>query len=67
VADVEAPERPVRHGTEPSGTLNESQIERDEYQDNSDVYDQPFPEVVPEEKGVYGDHDSDQAEHVKRV
>jgi hypothetical protein len=35
------------------------------YQDNSDVYDQPIPEVVPEEQDVHADHDGYHREHVK--
>src|SRR5215813_10924913 len=49
-----------------SWTLQEPPIERPEYQDNSDVYYQPLPEVVPEEQDVHADHDGYQREHVKR-
>jgi hypothetical protein len=49
----------------PSRALQESQIERNEYQDNADVCYQPFREVVPEEEDVHADHDGDQREHVK--
>src|SRR5262249_45778408 len=45
--------------------LQEPEIERREYQDNSDVYYQPLPEVVPEEQDVHADHDRYQREHVK--
>ena len=48
-----------------SWALQEPEIERYEYQDNSDVYDQPLPEVVPEEQDVHADHDGYQREHVK--
>src|SRR5215467_16037906 len=48
-----------------SWTLQEPPIERPEYQDNSDVYDQPLPEVVPEEQDVHADHDRYQREHIK--
>jgi hypothetical protein len=41
----------------------ELQINRDEYQDNSDVDYQPCPEVVPQEEYVYGNDDRDQREH----
>ena len=49
-----------------SRTLQEPPIERREYQDNSDVYYQPLPGVVPEEQDVYADHDTYHREHVKR-
>ena len=45
--------------------LQEPQIERQEDQDNSDVYHQPLPEVVPEEQNVHAYHDGYQREHVK--
>jgi hypothetical protein len=48
-----------------SWTLQEPEIERREYQDNSDVYYQPLPELVPEEQDVHADHDGYQREHVK--
>jgi len=48
-----------------SCALQEPQTERQEYQDNSDVYHQPLPEVVPEEQDVHADHDGYQREHVK--
>ena len=48
-----------------SRTLQEPQIERPEYQDNSDVYYQPLPEVVLEEQDVHADHDGYQRKHVK--
>src|SRR6266446_3454846 len=48
-----------------SWTLQEPQIERREHEDNSDVYYQPLPEVVPEEQDVHADHDGYQREHVK--
>jgi hypothetical protein len=40
-----------------SRALQEPPIERPEYQDNADVYDQPLPEVVPEKQDVHADHD----------
>jgi hypothetical protein len=49
-----------------SWTLQEPEIKRSEYEDNSDVYYQPFPELVPEEQDVHADHDGYQREHVKR-
>src|SRR5215471_8980825 len=49
----------------PSWTLQEPPIKRREYQDDSDVYEQSLPEVVPEEQDVHADHDGYQPEHVK--
>src|SRR5215475_15372516 len=48
-----------------SWTLQEPPIERPENQDNSDVYYQPLPEMVPEEQDVHADHDRYQREHIK--
>ena len=45
--------------------LQKPPIKRREYQDNSDVYYQSLPEVVPEEQDVHADHDGYQPEHVK--
>ena len=45
--------------------LQEPPIDPHEYQNDSDVYCQPFPEVVLEEQDVHADHDSYQCEHVK--
>ena len=45
--------------------LQESQVERREHQDDSNVHHQPLPEPVPEEQDVDGDHDGYQREHVK--
>ena len=50
-----------------SWTLQEPEIERREYQDNSDVHHQPLPEVVPEEQDVHADHDGYHREHVKHA
>jgi hypothetical protein len=55
---------PVRR--QRSWTLQEPQIDRREYQNNSDVNDQPNPELVPEEQDVHADHDGYHREHVKR-
>jgi hypothetical protein len=49
-----------------SWTLQEPQIDRRKYHDNSDVHDQPVPEVAPEEQDVHADHDGYHREHVKR-
>ena len=46
-------------------TLQESQVERHEHQDDSDVYHEPLPESVPEEQDVHADHYSYQGEHIK--
>jgi hypothetical protein len=46
-------------------TLQEPEIERREYQDNSNIRYQPLPEVMPEEQDVHADHDGYQREHVK--
>ena len=48
-----------------SWTLQEPEIERREYQDDSDVDYQPLPDVVPEEQDVRADHDGYQRDHVK--
>jgi hypothetical protein len=45
--------------------LQEPQVEGGKYQDDSDVYYQPRPEVVPEEEDVRADHDGDHREHVQ--
>jgi hypothetical protein len=37
--------------------LKESQIESSKHQDDSDVHHQSFPEVVPEDQGIYSDDD----------
>jgi hypothetical protein len=49
-----------------SRTPEEPEIKGHEHQDNSDVYCQPFPELVPEEQDVHADHDGHQREDVKR-
>jgi hypothetical protein len=48
-----------------SGTFQEPQIEGPEHQDNSDVYQQPRPELVPEEQDIHADHDGYHRDHVK--
>jgi len=45
--------------------LQEPQIERHENHDNSDVYYQPFPKTLPEEKDVHADHNGYHREDVK--
>jgi len=49
----------------PGHDLSRWVIECREHQNNSDVYYQPFPELVPEEQDVHADHDGYQREHVK--
>ena len=46
-------------------SLQERQVERPEYENNSDVHYQPLPEPVREEQDVHADHDDYQREHVK--
>ena len=36
--------------------LQKSQVERTEYQDNSYIHHQPFPEMVPEEQDIHADY-----------
>jgi hypothetical protein len=48
-----------------SSALQEPQIDRTKYQDNSDVCYQPLYEVVPEEQDVHADHDGYQREHIE--
>ena len=47
-------------------TLQEPQIDRRKYQNNSDVNHQPNPDVMPEEQDVHADHEGYHREHVKR-
>jgi hypothetical protein len=44
----------------------EPEPERREHEDDADVHQQAFPEVVPEEEDVHADHDGDQRQHVER-
>jgi hypothetical protein len=37
-------------------TLQESQVEGREHQNDSDVHHQPLPEPVPEKQDIYADH-----------
>jgi hypothetical protein len=41
-----------------SPSLYESQIESYEHSDNSDIRDQPFPELMLEEQEIYADDDA---------
>jgi hypothetical protein len=40
--------------------IQESQGERGEDEDDTDVHHQPFPEHGPEEQNIHGDHDGHQ-------
>ena len=44
----------------------ESQVERSENQDNSNIHHQPFPESVSEEHEVYSDYNRCHRDHVQR-
>jgi hypothetical protein len=44
--------------------LQEPQTERQEYEDNSDVYHQPLPEVMLKKQDVHADHDGYQHDHL---
>jgi hypothetical protein len=48
-----------------SGTFQKSEVEGCEYQDDSYIHRQPFPEVVLEEQKIYNDHNGYQEQHVK--
>jgi hypothetical protein len=48
----------------PLSILNESQVESREYQDNSYIYDQPFPQPVSEKKEIYTEDDGHQQQYV---
>jgi len=39
------------------GVVKKSQIEGGKHQDDSDVHHQPFPEMVPENQGIYNHDD----------
>lgn len=45
--------------------LQKPEVERAEHQNDSDIYRQPFPEVVPEEQKVNANHDHNQREHIQ--
>ncbi len=45
--------------------LQKSQVERCEYQDDSYIHQQPFPEPVPEEQEIHTDHDGCQQHYIK--
>lgn len=48
-----------------SWTLEESQVESAEHQDNADIHYQPFPESVSEEREIDADDDGDHRHHIK--
>jgi len=49
-----------------SPTIQETEVERPEHQDDPDVHRQPLPEPVPEEQDVHANHNGYQHEHVQR-
>ena len=49
-----------------SWTPEESQVESYEHQDNANVYCQPFPESVSEERDIHSDDDGYHCQHVNR-
>jgi len=50
-----------------SSTPQESQIERCEHQDDSNIHCQPFPESVSEKHEIYTDYDGCHRHHVKHA
>jgi hypothetical protein len=44
----------------------ESEVERREHEDDSNIHRQPFPESVSEEHDIYTDYDGCHRQHVKR-
>src|SRR5277367_2064529 len=48
-----------------SWTPQESQVERCEHQDDSNIHCQPFPESVSQEHEIYTDYDGCHRHHVK--
>jgi hypothetical protein len=52
--------------TTTSRTSEEIQIESREQQDNANIYDQPFPESIPQEHEIHADDDGYHRRHVKR-
>jgi len=43
----------------------ESHVESSEHQDNANIYYQPFPESVSEEREIYTDYNGDHRHRVK--
>jgi hypothetical protein len=54
-----------RNGATISTSLYKSQIETDEHQDNSYVYGQPSPELMPKEQEIDSDHNGYHQYYVK--
>jgi len=50
-----------------SWTLEESEVESYEHQDNANIHCQPFPESVSEEREIYTDDNGYHRHHVKHV
>jgi hypothetical protein len=48
-----------------SWTIEESEVESSEHQDNANIHCQPFPESVSEEPDIYADYDGYHRRHVK--
>ena len=48
-----------------SWTAEKSQVESREHQDNPNIYCQPFPESVSEEREIHTDYDGRHRQHVK--
>jgi len=48
-----------------SWTAEKSQVESREHQDNPNIYCQPFPESVSEEREIHADYDGRHRQHVK--
>lgn len=55
------------HAVRSSWTLQESQVESSEYQDNSYIHYQPFPEPVSEKQEIYTDYDGYHQQSVKHA
>jgi hypothetical protein len=48
-----------------SWTLEESEVESCEHQDNANIHCQPFPELVSEEEEIHRDYDGYHRHHIK--
>jgi hypothetical protein len=57
---------PVPKRVKCSWTFRESEVEGREYQDDSYVHRQPFPELILEQQEIYSDDDGYQEQYVKR-
>jgi hypothetical protein len=49
-----------------SWTSQESQVDRSEHQDDSNIHHQAFPESVSEEREIYTNYEGCHRQHVKR-